>query len=58
LPNAIYAIVTGDYLDTAGSPLQRLSIDREWFIHNSRVALWKEVAANATRIEGDRIGHL
>jgi hypothetical protein len=58
LPNAVYAIVTGDYLDTAGSPLQRLSIDREAFIHNSRIALWRDVAANSTRIEGDRIGHL
>jgi hypothetical protein len=58
LPNFVCAIVTGDYLDTAGGPLQRLSIDKDWFIHNSRIALWKEVAANATRIDGDRIGHL
>jgi hypothetical protein len=58
LPNAVYAIVTGDYLDTAGSPLQRLSVDREEFIHNARIALWRDVAANSTRIEGDRIGHL
>ena len=58
LPNAIYAIVTGDYLDTAGSPLQRLSVEGEGFIHNARIALWRDVAANSTCIEGDRIGHV
>ena len=35
LPDVMYAIIAGDFVDIAGCALQRLSVDRESFIHHS-----------------------
>jgi hypothetical protein len=57
LPRQVYVIVAGDFADIAGQPLERLSLDRESFIHRSRIALWKEIASYAGRMKEDSIGH-
>jgi lipopolysaccharide biosynthesis glycosyltransferase len=57
LPNVVYVIIAGDFADIVSQPLERVSIDRNNFIHHSRIALWKEIASNVGRIEGDAIGH-
>jgi len=57
LPNVVYVIIAGDFADIVGQPLERVSIDRNNFIHHSRIALWKQIANNVGRIEGDAIGH-
>ena len=44
LPDVVFAIFAGDFVDLDGHPIERLSIDRENFIRNSRTALWKEIA--------------
>jgi len=57
LPNVVYVIIAGDFADIVSQPLEHVSIDRNNFIHHSRIALWKEIASNVGRIEGDAIGH-
>jgi hypothetical protein len=58
LPDSVFVIVSGELADIAGQPLERLCIDRDTFIHRSRVALWKQIAVNADLIKGEVIGHL
>jgi hypothetical protein len=57
LPDVVYVIAAGGFIGKASEPLQRLSIDREHFIHDSRVQRWKAVARNAGSIKGNAIGH-
>jgi hypothetical protein len=47
LPDAVYAIVSGDFVDIASQQLERFALDREAFIHHSRRALWKHIASIA-----------
>jgi hypothetical protein len=57
LPDSVYVIVSGDFVDMAYQPLERIAHDRDAFIRHSRVALWKQIASSAAYIEGDEIGH-
>jgi len=57
LPDSVFVILTGDLANISCQSLERFSVDRETFIHASRVALWKQVAANADLIQGNTIGH-
>jgi hypothetical protein len=57
LPDVMYAIMTGDFAEVAGQALQRISVDREKFIQQSRISLWKEIANNVSRVEGDAVAH-
>ena len=57
LPDVMYAIIIGDFVGMAGQALQRFSVDREKFIHQSRISLWKEIAINVGGIAGDALGH-
>jgi hypothetical protein len=57
LPNSVFALASGTYTDTAADLLKSTSVDRDRYIHNSRIALWREIAKNSTLLQGDKVGH-
>lgn len=57
LPETVYTLVVGSLREIAVPALGPLSVDRASFIHGSRIALWREIAGNVNRIEGNAIGH-
>jgi hypothetical protein len=58
LPNYVFVVCAGEFARLADQPLQRMAFDRQTFIEHSRIARWKNIAANAALIEGDTVGHI
>ena len=58
LHDNLYLIVTGEFANIACQALERMSRDRDKFIQDSRIALWRIIAGNVALIDGNAIGHL
>ena len=58
LPDNVFAIAMGSFIDIANTTLEGIALDRDQYIHSSRTGLWRQIANNTALMEGDRIGHL
>ena len=56
LPENVFAIATGSFIDIACKTLEGIALDRDQYIHSSRIGLWRQIANNTALMEGDRIG--
>ncbi len=46
VPDSVFVILLGDFVDLAGNVLSRLCLDKETFFRNAKRELWKEIARN------------
>jgi hypothetical protein len=46
IPDSVFAVLLGDFVDLAANVLSRFSLDKETYFSNARKELWKEIARN------------
>jgi len=46
IPDSVFVILLGDFVDLAGNVLSRFCLDKKTFFSNAKKQLWKEIAQN------------